>query len=114
MNLVAVILKTIKPGGADPGTLALLQYCNVMTHRRPGFSMEPSIMLGIVPSAPALSRVVAILMTFIWYIRNARAQPWRQQEWRQKSDNNTLPVRSLETSLVDFIVLLASRESRYG
>jgi hypothetical protein len=25
MNLVAVILKTIKPGGVDPGALALLQ-----------------------------------------------------------------------------------------
>jgi hypothetical protein len=33
-----------------------------------------------------------------------------------KNNNNTVSVRSLETSLVDFIVLrvLASRESRYG
>ena len=46
-------------------------YCNVMTHRRPGFSMEPSIMLGIVPSARALNRVVAILMTFICNIIRA-------------------------------------------
>jgi hypothetical protein len=70
MNLIAVILKSIKPGIADPGALAVLQ-CE--THRRPGFSMEPSIMLSIVPSAPALNRVVAILMTFIWNIRDVRA-----------------------------------------
>ena len=78
--------------------------------------MEPSIMLGIVPSAPALNRLAAILMTFIWYIRDVRAQPWRQPEWRRKTNNDTLSVRWLETSLVDFIVVkvLASRESRYG
>jgi len=40
--------------------------------------MEPSIMLAIVPSAPALNRLAAILMTFIWYIRDVRAQPWQQ------------------------------------
>jgi hypothetical protein len=78
--------------------------------------MEPSIMLGIVPSAPALNRLAAILMTFIWYIRDVRAQPWRQTGMTTKNNNNTLSVRSLETSLVDFIVVkvLASRESRYG
>src|ERR1035437_1336135 len=58
-----------------------------MTHRWPGFSMEPSIMLGIVPSAPALNRLAAILMTFIRYIRDVRAQPWRQG-WSNGNGNH--------------------------
>jgi len=77
MNLVAVILKTIKPGGADPGALALLQCDDTQA----AWLLDgTSIMLGIVPSASALNRLAAILMTFIWYIRDVRAQPWRQPE----------------------------------
>ena len=57
-----------------PGALA---FCNMMTRGSPAFSMEPSTMLGIVPSAPALKRLLAILnsVTFVLSTRGIKAEP---------------------------------------